>query len=497
MTDGVEPITDLIKAFNTVPREPVFQAAVVIGIPIEIVRGWAAAVTQLRRVFWVRNQPGPFLGSCAGFPEGCALSVAEMGLCNLIVHAFMEHRVPDCQVTTYVDNISITSQSPMYVLDSLHMLTEFCRYLGVLVDPKKTFAWSINAHDRKCLRSQGATVEGAKRDFGAHMQLNAKQTNSTVVGKLRDLEQLWPRLAQSKAPLSQKQRILTTVAWPRAFYSASTVHLSEQHITTLRTGAMKSMMLDKQGANPLVQLSLTGNQMQDPGFYLLWDSIAQARRHASPEVLAIMLDITAWVPNSLKKPGPAGVLAARLANIGWQYHSGASFLDHEHNVVDIMRAPVQEVKQRVKRAWCHAVGQQMSHRKDFEGLHMVDTHVSNRDFPDVTIEEAGLLRVLKNGTAITNNLLYASGQAETNCCRFCGQLDSMIHRHWECESTAHLRDMLNAEVIEAINQQPLCTRARGWFVEASSVTAFKHSLQDIPCSIHDHEFPPFVTPGIS
>lgn len=147
-----------------------------------------------------------------------------MGLCNLIVHAFMERRMPESTLTTYVDNISITASTPVQVLDTLHMLTEFCRYLGIMVDPKKTFTWSINATDRKQLRTAGAKVEPAKRDLGAHMQFNARQTNASVIAKLKDLDQLWPALAQSGAPLAQNQRVLTTVAWPRAFYAASTVH---------------------------------------------------------------------------------------------------------------------------------------------------------------------------------------------------------------------------------------------------------------------------------
>eukprot|EP00438_Fugacium_kawagutii_P027016 Skav232514 [mRNA] locus=scaffold1096:710531:712861:+ [translate_table: standard] len=372
------------------------------------------------------------------------------------------------------------------------MLTEFCRFLGVMVDPKKTFTWSISASDRKLLRSQGALVERAKKDEGAHMQFNAQQTNASVIAKLKDLDQLWPSLAQSKAPLSHKQRILTTVAWPRAFYAASTVHISETHITALRRGAMKSLMLDKQGANPMIQLSLTGDPLQDPGFFVLWDSVMQLRRHGCPEETAVVLDSTAWVPNRQKKPGPVGVLAARLSNIGMPYHAGTSFLDHDAVPCDIFALPVQELKQRLKRAWCRTVGHQVEHRHDFAGIHRVDTSTSNREFPDMTAEECGLLRALKNGTAITNNLLYASGQSDTKTCRFCGLSDSLVHRHWECEATEHLRKMLPPDILTEIPSLPECTQARGWFVEPSSVTDFKLSLSLIPDSIHAHEVPAFA-----
>eukprot|EP00438_Fugacium_kawagutii_P035848 Skav205416 [mRNA] locus=scaffold582:123310:125493:- [translate_table: standard] len=324
------------------------------------------------------------------------------------------------------------------------------------------------------------------------MQFTAKQTNAGIMMKLHALEQLWPALAQSQAPLSHKQRVLTTVAWPRAFYAASTVHLSDQEVNLLRRGAMKSLLLDKQGSNPSVQLSLTGDALQDPGYFLLWDAIAQARRHSDPDMFATHMDTAAWMPDRQKKPGPAGVLTTRLSKIGWQYASGSCFVDHEGQWIDILRAPVQEVKQRTKRGWCQAIGHQVSARPEFAGMHKVDVMISNKPVADFVQEEVGLMRALKNGTAITNNHLHASGIANTKQCRFCSSDDSLMHRHWECEATQHLRDMLPSDVQANISQLPACTLTRGWFQEGESQQAFKASLASIPCTVHDHDVPAFA-----
>ena len=64
-------------------------------------------------------------------------------------------------------------------------------------------------------------------DLGAHSQYSGNQTNGTVKKKCQALAQLWPRLAQSNAPLAHKQGVLVSVAWPRAFHAASAVFLSE------------------------------------------------------------------------------------------------------------------------------------------------------------------------------------------------------------------------------------------------------------------------------
>ena len=41
-------VTDLVRAFNCLPREPIFHAAIQIGVPAEIARAWAAAVIGIK-----------------------------------------------------------------------------------------------------------------------------------------------------------------------------------------------------------------------------------------------------------------------------------------------------------------------------------------------------------------------------------------------------------------------------------------------------------------
>ena len=94
-------VTDLIKAFNGLPRTPIFAAAIKLGIDGRIVRGWASAVAKVKRHFWVRNQPGPSLGSSTGLPEGCGMSVVGMAIYNIIIHRYLELRHPTANLTTY------------------------------------------------------------------------------------------------------------------------------------------------------------------------------------------------------------------------------------------------------------------------------------------------------------------------------------------------------------------------------------------------------------
>eukprot|EP00435_Cladocopium_sp_Y103_P027033 s874_g6.t1 len=473
-------VTDLIKAFNGIPREPTFHAAIHVGICAPIIRAWMGAVTGVTRHFFIRGEPGPGLRSSSGFPEGCPLSVAAMCLCNLVVHSFMSHRCPRTMMISYVDNLELLDSVPDGAIDAIDTLSSFTGFLGVPTDPKKTYSWSLDAQGRKALRAANHEVKRNQPDLGAHLQYSAQQTNGSVKQKCADLQSLWAKLAQSQAPMTHKWKILTTVAWPRAFHSASTVHLTDTLIQELRAGAMKGLRLDKAGANAVLQFSLNPNTMLDPGYFLLWDSLVQFRRFADLETAHVTMALAFWQPDRLKKPGPVGVLAARLSQIGWTYTQGFLFLDQEQQPIDIVKVPIHELKARAKRAWQHKAGCDWAFRKGFAGLEFVDVVQSKQIVPDFSQEEAGLLRALHNGTFMTQDQFQDAKQVDHDRCKFCQQPDSLEHRHWQCPATAHLRQALSEECKARADASPACTRQRGWLVECPELPVFKQMLADVP-----------------
>ena len=474
-------VTDLIKAFNGLPRTPIFAAAIKLGIDGRIVRGWASAVAKVKRHFWVRNQPGPALGSSTGLPEGCGMSVVGMAIYNIIMHRYIELRHPTANLTTYVDNIEIMAEEPEQVLSAYDTFEALTGHLGVPVDEKKTYTWSCDATGRQTLRQRNQVVLQQARDLGGHISYTGQQTNSTVTQKCKDLQELWPKLAQSTAGVGKKQQLLLLVAWPRALHSASVVHLSEATLTDIRRGAMKGLGLDKAGANPLLQLSLgEKTPMSDPGFFILWDSVTKLRRLATHATASMMIAVVTWTPDRQKRPGPHGVLTSRLSKIGWQHFVETIFLDQEGYPIDIWHAPIQELKLRLQRAWNQHVGSRIQHRHGFAGMHKVDAFSSQTKNPKWTHEEVGLIRVLHNGTMITNDHLHAIGKSNDNLCRFCKQTDSLEHRHWHCEATQPFRDHLTKEHLEYASTLPECARERAWFPEPNEIVEYKNSLYLIP-----------------
>ena len=478
-----EPLTgatsDLIKACNHLPREVTFQVASCMGIHPKIIKAWAASTVQLQRHFVVKNSPSSQVGSTTGFVEGCGMSVVAMVLINTLLHAFMQQKHPEVTFTTYVDNFELQSKEVSQTKHALESLTGFCSLLDIQLDARKTYQWACTAQGRQQIRDSNGTLVTAIRDLGAHMQFDSRQTNATVTAKFRSLPDLWHQLAKSQAPYDQKIKILRTVAWPRAMYSISTVHIGNAYFVDARAGAFNALGCTKAGANPQIHLSLTTHPTADPEFYALLNTVLQFRRNVAPELMDLTLAAAAVTTARKRKPGPGGVLITRLESICWTYVANGVFRDGEEGVIHILDSPIQELKLRLSRAWQQSVGHQWETRKGFEGFRKVCVPLST---PSKTFapDELGFLRVAQNGTFFTNDALVHTGVVENNECKFCHQPDSVHHRHWECHHTEESRRLIPSDIREVINQSPACLSEHGWATEPETIKEFRDCLSTIP-----------------
>jgi hypothetical protein len=413
-----------------------------------------------------------------------------MVLINTLIHAYLRCKHPDTVFTTYVDNYELQSDSVSQTTAALQSLQGFCSLLDIQLDAKKTIRWACTADGRQQLRDGNETPIEAVRDLGAHMQFNARQTNATVVAKFKQLPTLWHQLARSHAPYQQKLKILRVVAWPRAMYAISTVHLCNSHFVEAPAGAMNALGLTKAGANPQIHLSLTCSPLSDPDFYSIWMTVSQFRRHINPELVDVTLAPSATVAARKQKPGPGGVLLTRLEFLCWTYVRDGIFQDGEGGTIHIIDTPVQELRQRLCRAWHHMTGRKWEFRQGFEGLKYVSVELS-RPATSLSPDELGFIRVAQNGTFFTHDTLIHSGLVESACCKFCNQEDSVKHRHWECAHTAASRSAIPPAVLTAIGEFPPCLQEHGWVPEPAEIRRFKQLLSDIPDTLEKSiAFPP-------
>ena len=109
-------VADIVKAFNHIPRYPVYVMAEQAGVPGQVLTPWKAAHSQLRRRFKVRQFVSREVASTTGMPEGDPLSCLGMILCDFYFHCYFSRYLPSIYVFSYVDNLSlISTQVPLLV----------------------------------------------------------------------------------------------------------------------------------------------------------------------------------------------------------------------------------------------------------------------------------------------------------------------------------------------------------------------------------------------
>lgn len=402
-------ITGIVKCYNCLPRIPVFAIATKMRLPIRILHPWLRVITCLERRFVITGGTGPGLRSTTGFPEGDPLSVAAMYLINLVMFQWVKFMTPSVRLWTFVDNIETTATNPGDALDSLDALKPFCSSLDIELDTAKTVCWATSSEAREYMRMSGCTVIYDTKDLGGQMVFCRRHTNKVVRARAEGLGEYWTRLARSPAPLEQKELSLRVAAWPRALHGISTAIFGQDHLTRLRTRALRSLGWTNKGMHPMLQLSCLSDIRSDPGYWCLWQTVIAFRRFADPLPCFQILDFLIDHPEKRIDPGPCGVLLQRLHHIAWSWHSGGWLTDHQGFQIHLMDSPIQLLKQRLQHGWRAMVGAIAAERKSMRGLATADFGFTLEAFQRYDTKQKGFLRYALNGSFFTKDKLIHAG----------------------------------------------------------------------------------------
>ena len=465
-------VIDLVKAFNLLPRFPVFAIMEFLKVPVEILRAWKNSVGQMHRRFKIRGAVGPPIRSCTGFPEGDALSITAMLAINLVFHSWVSHRYTGAMLWSYVDNIEIVSDQAETTQRALQGLAKLSELLDVEIDASKTYVWSVSAAERKSFREANLDIKYFARALGGHMQYSKQATNSTIVKNVQKLTNLWPKLARSCAAYSQKVRAVKAKAWPIALHAIATAHLGPDHYDSLRTGVMKSLGVSNSGASPMVHMSLIENPQLDPQCYAILDTILLNRTMLHPDQVSFMFSFLTEDHRQRPPPGPCSVLFTRMQELSWNWKHGTRFEDHQGLEIDLWLAPIQEIRTRVKQAWQSRVQGLCSQRKTMQGLSHIHPELTIATLARREPDAQALVRTCLNGTFYTNDKLKHQGRTNDEC-QYCQMPDSPEHRNWLCKHFNDCRGHLSADQLACICQLPLCVKHHGWIPEPTALPKFQ------------------------
>ena len=468
-------VTDVVKAFNCLPRVPTFLLARHLRLPPKLITTWHAAVSGVQCHFIVEGATGPALSS--RFPEGDPLSVVAMFLLNIAFHCFMDSSLGTTTTWSYVDNWETSGRSIDEICASPAAMKQYADMLDLQLDSNKLFVWSTDSVARRRLRDADQLVQYHARDLGGHRCYSKQNTSYTVRSRLTSLAPFWLWVRRSIAPCFQKRRLLQAVAWPRCLHGIETIWIDEQHFTSLRASAMKALGFVSQGASSLLQFSLVSDCMCDPAFFALVRTVKMFRKLVVPSIAFPVLSyLDAHAPLRYLQ-GPCGTLLRRLHEIGWRWDGDGFFIDHQELRLHITHSPIQLLMLRLRHAWRFLVGAKLSQRAEFSGLGQVDAPFSTHGIEKLSPDLQGLARTALNGTFFTRDEQCKAGTLPDNLCK---QPDSVYHRYWACPHFHHSRSLIPPEMLEQILRLPGCSRLHGWWLESPLVPSLYRELQALP-----------------
>eukprot|EP00438_Fugacium_kawagutii_P034575 Skav235592 [mRNA] locus=scaffold163:193976:196725:- [translate_table: standard] len=483
-------VTDVRKCFNTLPRHVIYICARKCGFPEQFLQTWFSAINRIQRHFVISGACSQPLSAVTGFPEGDPLSVVAMAVLNLVLHKQLDHQGVRGLTVSYVDNWEAVTTSPQDVLHVWEAMQSFAHQVDIALDTQKTFLWSTDPGHRKTLRSGPLQVKLDARDLGGHMHYSRRNTMYTVRDRMVANAPLWGNIARSMAPVSQKLRLLPSVAWAKCFYGISIASIGQEHAVQLRAKVMQALRWNKKGANPMIQLSLIEHPRHDPGFHMVWDTFQAFRRRTDHSVTFAVLDELCDQPTHKAPPGPCRFLLERLHQLGWSWDGDGFVALHDGTCLDILHCPKQHLAHQAAPAWGLHVGSLWIGRENFQGLQHVDRCFSMQHRHKWSDEKAAILRTAINGTFFTRDRQFHSGKFESKQCQWRDADDSVFHRYWECPHFQDLRETFSREERQQLMDLPPCTYLHGWFTHTELDWQLAHCWDLLPT--HAQTFEPVL-----
>lgn len=196
-------LMDIRKAFNAIPRLPLWCALRTLGFPVHVMRAWCAFVAGQTRRFKVRQAVGEPVASNCGLPEGCGLSVVGMIVVDWILDCWLAAHTKGVSLRAFVDDWGLLFGDVTSFPLLWNKVQEFVLALDLSLDMQKTRAWSSHGAARAELKDSEVMVAYYARNLGAHQNFTKHCWNGVIQTRLASMTKVWPLLRASFSPYAQ------------------------------------------------------------------------------------------------------------------------------------------------------------------------------------------------------------------------------------------------------------------------------------------------------
>ena len=401
--------TDLVAAFNTLPRGPVFAAAKRLGVPQFLINCWGSFIQGLKRSFVVRGE---------------AMTIVDWAW-----HAYMQQFAPKVVPLSFVDNLSCLATRAADLAQAFTCIQCFAEAWGLEVDHEETFTWGLTNDSRSTLRFQ---VVGQAKDSGGLMTYGKRPRFANQDKLPESLDSFWQGLKRSRAPIAQKLEVLPIKAWARVLHGSSGCMLSESRLSSLRAKAVGALDLQAAGSSSALRLVLAQDMTCDPGFYQFWHLISDLRRIGlkQPELPECWAKFTSLFQGQ-SLPGPFSTLLQLCTRTGGSVCP--PFLQTTHGLrLELFRAPKGFMRKLMEQEWVNMVARQHPHRQTMQELSSLDLSLAHLDAGRLNPVEKARVNALQSGCYIVDAQHCKYDTTKTGQCSLCGVPDTVEHSVKDC-----------------------------------------------------------------
>ena len=434
-------VTDICKAFEHVPRKPLFTVALRLGLPPGVIRAWERFLANAERYFKIQDHIGDCILSDTGLPEGCSLSVVGMTIIDWIWDVYQSIFAPRTIPQSYVDNLELIGQEVGSVIASFCTMEEYFSLWSLRLDKQKTYFWATQSADRSALRQLQLPVELEHADLGGAMHYCARKTMHTQRSRLDALDPLWARLRRSWASNFQKGTILIQAFWAKAFHAIGITLMPWADVARLRTKAVRALGHGRAGAHPGVRLALLCNDITcDPGGYQLIRVFQDFVRFMAkqPHIFDLWSSFSSCFDGTLFS-GPFSKLVEQCDLIWWRVCDPPYLIDHDGLPVNLQQDAWPFLRKRLTQAWQQRISREIAHRADFQGLAGLHWPPSPHE-TKLTALELSRVNALREGAFLTNHQHSKFDLVKPSTCAFCPAEDTLVHRCLTCPAMQPVRD---------------------------------------------------------
>ena len=470
--------TDLVKAFNYIPRKHSFALAEHLGMPPKILHPWRSFLEQCTRSFSIRNCLSDSTTSTSGVPEGDAMSVYAMVQISFAFHRYMKMLRPSVAAYSYVDNLTLTAHHPFLLSLGFSGLVEFFRLWNLKVDLAKSYCWTPCSKFKRLMSLLGMKRVDSAAELGGALSFTRRKFTGVSLERIAKLDGTWQRLKTSRAPMCQKLPSLHLKFWPAALYASHAIGLGENHIDKLRTRALKALKLNKAGVNSRLRLSLTANPSMDPGFWRLRQAFFAFRRMMQKEPqFGNLWQLFLSRFDGKFFSGPFSQLLSLGNQIQWSF-SQLTFLDHDGLEHSLRWVDDNALDALLLDGWFQHVSTLVTHRRTMSDLSGLDTLILQSKLKTLNALDSSLVSSLLSGAFMSTASHSRYDLTKQADCSICRCPDSQ--EHWlDCPRFAAVRGSIEGWVDRhphdstALRVHLLPSRSPFW-------TLWKQALAEVP-----------------